>query len=81
MRNTVNMRDVTDRVLGLVPRRQPARVVPRGPSDRVVAMAMLAISATATVASLGLWIGGHGVAAIRLFCGSILMLVVLLRFR
>ena len=81
MRTTVNLQDVTDRVLGLVPRRQPARVIPRGPSDRVVALAMLAISGSATLASLGLWISGNGVAALRLFGGTILFLVVLLRFR
>ncbi len=81
MRETVDLQAVTDRVLGFLPPRVGSRARRRKPNDRRLAVAMLLLSAMATVISLGLWLGGHGVAALQVFCGSILVLVVLLRTR
>jgi len=78
MRDIVNLQAVTDRISGAVPasdviRRRPLR------RDHLIAAAMLAASAASMVASLGLWASGHGVAALRLFCGTVLLLLMALR--
>jgi hypothetical protein len=81
MRPTVNLQAVTDRVFGLAPvrGRAGARRSPRG--DMAFALALLLISAAGSAGALGLWAAGHGVAGLRLFCGSALLLLVLLRLR
>jgi hypothetical protein len=81
MRTTVNLREVTDRVLGLSTPTIRARPAKPRRSDRILASIMLVISATATITSLGLWIAGEGMTGLRVFAGAILLLLVMLRFR
>jgi hypothetical protein len=79
MRNTINMREVTDRVLGMVPPSTPFRTGRRRRNQRGFATALLAVSALATVLSLGLWIAGHGMLGLKLFGGAVLLLLVAVR--
>jgi hypothetical protein len=81
MRPTVDLQAVTDRVLGITPwhRGAAARRSPRG--DMALALALLLTSAAGSAGALGLWATGHGVAGLRLFCGAVLLLLVLLRLR
>jgi hypothetical protein len=79
MRNTVNLREVTDRVLGMIPPSTPLPTRRRRRHHRGVAAAFLAASGLATLGSLGLWISGHGMAGLETFGGSVLLLMVILR--
>ncbi len=79
MRTSVDLREVTDRVLGLsipiLPR--PARRFRR--TDGPMAFVLVLISSLTTVASLGLWADGHGHLALQVFGGTILVLGIALR--
>ena len=76
---SVNLREITDRVLGLSPPRVliPARLPRR--THQGVGLILLLLSALAMAASLGLWIGGHGGLALRIFGGTVLLLALSLR--
>jgi len=79
MRTSVDLREVTDRVLGLsLPRvRRPARRFRR--TEGPIAVILLLISALTTAAGLALWAGGHGLSALQVFGGTILLLALALR--
>jgi hypothetical protein len=81
MPTNINMREVTDRVLGMIPPSVPSRVRRRGPDHRGLAAILLGISALATLTSLGLLILDHAMLGLRVFCGSILLLLIVLRLR
>ena len=79
MRAAVDLQAVTDRILGLPPARTVRVRSPRG--DMIYAMAMLFVSMAGSAGALGFWAAGHGIAGLRLFCGAVLLLLVLLRLR
>jgi hypothetical protein len=79
MRTSVNLQAVTDRVLSIVPPRGRARTGGPGRRERLVAMAMLCASGLSVIGGLGLWIAGHGMDGLRLVCGTVLLLLLVLR--
>jgi hypothetical protein len=80
MRTTVDLQAVTDRVRGLVhPLGPGARTGGPRRWARLLALAMLMFSAAATLAALGLLIAGQGMMGLRVFCGAVLVLVLMLR--
>jgi hypothetical protein len=81
MRTTIDLQAVTERVFGVLPPRANLRLDRPRRSDRPLAVAMLVVSATAVLGSIGLWAAGHGGAGLRLFIGAVLGLTVLLRLR
>ena len=79
MQTTMDLREVTDRVLGLSPPRvpMPARMPRR--LDQPLGLVLLLVSALGSAVSLGLWANGHGGLACRVFGGTILLLALALR--
>jgi hypothetical protein len=59
----------------MVPPSTPFRTRRRRRHQRGLAVALLAVSALATLMSLGLWIAGHGMLALKLFGGAVLLLL------
>ncbi len=81
MRTTVDLQAVSDRVLELTPLHDIARTRRSPLGDMALVIAMFLTSAAGSVGALGLWAAGYPMAGFRLFCGAILLLVVLLRVR
>ena len=79
MRTSVDLREVTDRVLGLSLPRVARRARRFRRTDGPTAFILLLISGLITVASLVLWAEGHGDWALRTFIGTTLLLGVALR--
>ena len=79
MHTTADLREITDRVLGLSLPRVPAPARAPRRLDKPAGLALLLLSASASTASITLWAAGHGGWALRLIGAAILMLTGALR--
>jgi hypothetical protein len=79
MTRPIDLQAITDHILGVLPPRVGHRTSFPSWKDRALALAMLVTSAAATFGAAGLCALGHPIAGIRVFCGAVLILAVLLR--
>jgi hypothetical protein len=81
MQTTIDLQAITNRVLGVVPPRSSIRPGRPRRGDMILAVALLFTSAAATIGIALLWASGHRLAAARLFCGVVMLLMALIRIR